>query len=211
MLETDPTNRLHTRHPRTLPKTQKDQPEPITGGLTFNAISAPHRGTLQAISQAQRFEGLIRLDVTPELPISICLMTVRSRPLSAWQPASLRSYSETGDCRTAASNSLARQALDAKCRHSMPARSPALGAAAQNSRVGALALIDVNAPGDYRRGPRGLRALRACSSGQRYPRVMEELFWDSGHTTRYGVGESLYGRRRSRLAAAGGSGDSGAC
>lgn len=34
------------------------------------------------LTQAQRFEGLIRLDVTPELPISICLMTVRSRPLS---------------------------------------------------------------------------------------------------------------------------------
>lgn len=46
MLETDPTNRLHTRHPRTLPKNRKDQPEPITGGLTFNAISAPHRGNI---------------------------------------------------------------------------------------------------------------------------------------------------------------------
>jgi len=34
------------------------------------------------LTQAQRFEGLVRLDVTPELPISICLMTVRSRPLT---------------------------------------------------------------------------------------------------------------------------------
>jgi len=34
------------------------------------------------LTQAQRFDGLVRLDVTPELPITICLMTVRSRPLS---------------------------------------------------------------------------------------------------------------------------------
>ncbi|WP_336811848.1 LysR family transcriptional regulator [Bosea sp. MMO-172] len=34
------------------------------------------------LTQAQRFEGLVRLDVTPELPITICLMTVRSRPLT---------------------------------------------------------------------------------------------------------------------------------
>lgn len=34
------------------------------------------------LTQAQRFEGLVRLDVTPELPITICLMTVRSRPLA---------------------------------------------------------------------------------------------------------------------------------
>ncbi|BCB21149.1 hypothetical protein [Bosea sp. ANAM02] len=42
MLEPDPTDRLHTRHPRTLPKRRKDQPQPITGGLTFKAITAPH-------------------------------------------------------------------------------------------------------------------------------------------------------------------------
>lgn len=34
------------------------------------------------LTQAQRFEGLVKLDVTPELPITICLMTVRSRPLT---------------------------------------------------------------------------------------------------------------------------------
>lgn len=34
------------------------------------------------LTQVQRFEGLVRLDVTPELPITICLMTVRSRPLT---------------------------------------------------------------------------------------------------------------------------------
>lgn len=34
------------------------------------------------LTQAQPFEGLVRLDVMPELPITICLMTVRSRPLS---------------------------------------------------------------------------------------------------------------------------------
>jgi DNA-binding transcriptional LysR family regulator len=32
--------------------------------------------------EAQRFDGLTRLLVTPEIPITICLMTVRSRPLS---------------------------------------------------------------------------------------------------------------------------------
>ncbi|RYE82665.1 MAG: LysR family transcriptional regulator [Hyphomicrobiales bacterium] len=32
--------------------------------------------------EAQRFDGLARLWVTPEIPITICLMTVRSRPLS---------------------------------------------------------------------------------------------------------------------------------
>jgi DNA-binding transcriptional LysR family regulator len=34
------------------------------------------------LTQAQHFEGLVRLDMMPELPISICLMTVRSRPLT---------------------------------------------------------------------------------------------------------------------------------
>ena len=34
------------------------------------------------LTQAQHFEGLAKLDVVPEIPISICLMTVRSRPLS---------------------------------------------------------------------------------------------------------------------------------
>ncbi|KRD96298.1 hypothetical protein ASE63_11405 [Bosea sp. Root381] len=34
------------------------------------------------LTQAQRFEGLVKLTVTPELPITICLMTPRSRPLS---------------------------------------------------------------------------------------------------------------------------------
>jgi len=34
------------------------------------------------LTQAQRFEGLVKLAVTPELPITICLMTPRSRPLS---------------------------------------------------------------------------------------------------------------------------------
>lgn len=34
------------------------------------------------LTQAQRFEGLVTLDVTPQLPITICLMTVRSRPLT---------------------------------------------------------------------------------------------------------------------------------
>lgn len=32
--------------------------------------------------EAQRFDGLTRLPVTPEITITICLMTVRSRPLS---------------------------------------------------------------------------------------------------------------------------------
>ena len=32
--------------------------------------------------EAQRFDGLTRLLVTPEIQITICLMTVRSRPLS---------------------------------------------------------------------------------------------------------------------------------
>ncbi len=34
------------------------------------------------LTQVQRFEGLVKLEVTPELPITICLMTVRSRPLT---------------------------------------------------------------------------------------------------------------------------------
>jgi DNA-binding transcriptional LysR family regulator len=34
------------------------------------------------LTQAQHFEGLVKLDVMPELPITICLMTVRSRPLT---------------------------------------------------------------------------------------------------------------------------------
>lgn len=34
------------------------------------------------LTQAQRFDGLAQLAVTPEIPITICLMTVRSRPLS---------------------------------------------------------------------------------------------------------------------------------
>ena len=34
------------------------------------------------LTQAQRFDGLVQLAVTPEIPITICLMTVRSRPLS---------------------------------------------------------------------------------------------------------------------------------
>lgn len=34
------------------------------------------------LTQVQRFDGLVKLDVMPELPITICLMTVRSRPLS---------------------------------------------------------------------------------------------------------------------------------
>ncbi|WP_186418345.1 LysR family transcriptional regulator [Bosea sp. CS1GBMeth4] len=34
------------------------------------------------LTQAQHFEGLAKLDVTPELPTTICLMTVRSRPLT---------------------------------------------------------------------------------------------------------------------------------
>jgi hypothetical protein len=34
------------------------------------------------LTEAQRFDGLARLLVTPEIPITICLMTVRSRPLS---------------------------------------------------------------------------------------------------------------------------------
>lgn len=34
------------------------------------------------LTQAQRFDGLVKLAVTPEMPITVCLMTVRSRPLS---------------------------------------------------------------------------------------------------------------------------------
>jgi DNA-binding transcriptional LysR family regulator len=34
------------------------------------------------LTQAQRFDGLVRLSVSPEIPITICMMTVRSRPLS---------------------------------------------------------------------------------------------------------------------------------
>lgn len=34
------------------------------------------------LTQAQPFEGLVKLEVTPELPTTICLMTVRSRPLT---------------------------------------------------------------------------------------------------------------------------------
>ncbi|HEV7258652.1 MAG TPA: LysR family transcriptional regulator [Bosea sp. (in: a-proteobacteria)] len=34
------------------------------------------------LTQAQPFEGLVKLRVTPQLPITICLMTVRSRPLT---------------------------------------------------------------------------------------------------------------------------------
>lgn len=34
------------------------------------------------LTQAQPFRGLVKLEVTPELPITICLMTVRSRPLT---------------------------------------------------------------------------------------------------------------------------------
>jgi DNA-binding transcriptional LysR family regulator len=34
------------------------------------------------LTQVQRFEGLVKLEVMPVLPITICLMTVRSRPLT---------------------------------------------------------------------------------------------------------------------------------
>lgn len=34
------------------------------------------------LTQAQRFDGLVQLSVEPHIPITICLMTVRSRPLS---------------------------------------------------------------------------------------------------------------------------------
>lgn len=34
------------------------------------------------LTQAQRFDGLVKLEVTPAIPLTICLMTVRSRPLS---------------------------------------------------------------------------------------------------------------------------------
>jgi DNA-binding transcriptional LysR family regulator len=54
------------------------------------SISAAHlmaqRGDVTLIDsllmQAQRFDGLVKLSVIPEIPITICLMTVRSRPLS---------------------------------------------------------------------------------------------------------------------------------
>jgi hypothetical protein len=34
------------------------------------------------LTEAQRFDGLVQLSVEPHIPITICLMTVRSRPLS---------------------------------------------------------------------------------------------------------------------------------
>jgi hypothetical protein len=32
MLEPDPRDRLHTRHPPTLPQSRKDRPQPYQGG-----------------------------------------------------------------------------------------------------------------------------------------------------------------------------------
>lgn len=34
------------------------------------------------LTQAQRFDGLAQLSLEPQIPTTICLMTMRSRPLS---------------------------------------------------------------------------------------------------------------------------------